>query len=48
MKDETYNYFWERWQKEKEEWRKKGVNSFSGFVTKVLYEMIEREKTHTQ
>ena len=44
VKEEVYDYFWDLWQKNKEEYRKKGITSFSGFVTKLLYEMIEKEK----
>ena len=42
VREEVYNYFWEKWQKNKEKYRKQGITSFSGFVTKLLYEMIER------
>jgi len=44
VKEEVYDYFWDLWQKNKEEYRKQGITSFSGFVTKLLYEMIEKEK----
>jgi len=44
VREEVYNYFWDLWQKNKEEYRKQGITSFSGFVTKLLYEMIEKEK----
>ncbi|RJS93668.1 hypothetical protein CW705_01450 [Candidatus Bathyarchaeota archaeon] len=44
VREEVYNYFWDLWQRNKEEYRKQGITSFSGFVTKLLYEMIEKEK----
>jgi len=44
VKEEVYDYFWDLWQRNKEEYRKQGITSFSGFVTKLLYEMIEKEK----
>jgi len=48
VKEEVYDYFWQRWQQEKEKYRKQGITSFSGFVTKLLYEMIEREDQRTR
>jgi len=44
VKEEVYDYFWDLWQRNKEEYRKQGITSFSGFVTKLLYEMIGKEK----
>jgi len=46
----VYDYFWEKWQEKKEEYRiKYGITSFSGFATKLLSEMLDeyeaREKT---
>lgn len=42
VREEVYNYFWRKWQENKEKYRKQGITSFSGFVTKLLYDMIER------
>lgn len=40
--EKVYNYFWEEWQKVKEEYRlKHGITSFSGFITQRLYELME-------
>jgi hypothetical protein len=42
--DDVYNYFWNKWQQSKEEYRAKhGIRSFSGFVTKFMNDMIELE-----
>ena len=42
VREEVYDYFWRLWQENREEYRRRGITSFSGFVTKLLYEMIER------
>ena len=44
VREEVYDYFWNLWQKNKEKYIRQGITSFSGFVTKLLYEMIEKEK----
>ena len=44
VREDVYNYFWNIWQKNKEKYIRQGITSFSGFVTKLLYEMIEKEK----
>jgi len=44
VKDEVYDYFQGRWLKEKDEYREQGITSFSGFVTKLLFEMIKQEE----
>jgi hypothetical protein len=42
--DDVYDYFWNKWQQSKEEYRAKhGIRSFSGFVTKFMNDMIELE-----
>jgi hypothetical protein len=28
-----YDYFWDKWQKEKDKWMLQGIMSFSGFCT---------------
>lgn len=38
---DVYNYFYERWLREKSELKVKGIRSFSGFVSYVLTQMIE-------
>ena len=47
LREEDYNFFWSLWEKQKEELKKKGVRSFSAFVTMKLYEAIERDEQHT-
>jgi predicted CopG family antitoxin len=44
VSDEVYDYFQSEWEKQKKELRKHGVNSFSGFVTKMICEALEKEK----
>jgi len=45
VRDEIYNYLWEKWQKNQSEYRlKHGITSFSGYVTRILYEALEKEK----
>ena len=40
--EEVYNYFFKKWLEHREEYRLKyGISSFSGFCTKLLYQMIE-------
>jgi hypothetical protein len=42
--DDVYEYFWNKWQRSKDEYRAKyGIRSFSGFVTKFMNDMIELE-----
>lgn len=41
---EDYEYFKQEWSKIKEKCRKRGITSFSGFVTYRLNELIEQEK----
>lgn len=45
---EDYEYFKQEWRKLKENYRKKGITSFSGYVTYRIYEMIEQDKKHNQ
>lgn len=45
VKQEIYNFFLEEWRAHENEWRMKGVTSFSGFCTKMLYEMMQRIKS---
>jgi len=45
----VYNYFRDKWEKNKEEYKiKYGVTSFSGFVSRILYDLVQREKKSTQ
>ena len=47
--EDVYEYFREKWEKNKKEYKiKYGVTSFSGFVSRILYEMVEREKQSIQ
>ncbi len=42
--DDVYDFFWKKWEQLKDEYRAKyGVRSFSGFVTKVMNDMLELE-----
>lgn len=43
IRQEVYDKLWKIWQSKKEEYLKQGITSFSGFVTKYLYELLERE-----
>jgi len=45
VREEVYNYFWEEWQTAKKKYPlEKGITSFSAFVTKRLYDLIQQEK----
>jgi hypothetical protein len=44
MRTESYEHFKQEWSKLKEEYHKKGVTSFSGFVVCRLNELMEQEK----
>jgi len=47
VKDEVYAYFFKEWQKVKAEYAVKyGITSFSGFISKRLYDLIQQEKKH--
>lgn len=48
VRDEDYEYFWRLWQSKKDELRKKGVRSFSAFVTMKLYEALELDEKRTR
>lgn len=43
---ETYDYFFRKWKKDKEKYRLEcGITSFTGFVSKMLNQVLkEREK----
>lgn len=44
VKESVYQYFKCQWDKRAEEYRlKHGITSFSGFITKRLFEMMEEE-----
>jgi len=45
VSDKVYDYFMKEWLKKKEEYGLKyGIRSFSAFVTKRLYDLMEAEK----
>ena len=45
VKAPVYDYFWNEWKKRAEEYRlKHGITSFSGFITKRLFALMEEEK----
>jgi len=47
VKDEIYEHFWSLWKKNEGEYRKQGITSFSGFVTMLLYKMIQEEESRS-
>jgi len=45
VSEDVYQFFWKEWQRRKQEYKLKyGITSFTGFVTKLLYELIQKEK----
>lgn len=45
VKDEVYDYFFKEWEKVKAEYAlKHGITSFSGYISKRLYDLIQQEK----
>lgn len=42
--EHIYTYFWQEWQKRREEYSRRGVRSFSGFVSMLLTEMLEEKE----
>jgi hypothetical protein len=46
--EEDYAYFKQEWLKLKEEYRKKGITSFSGYVTYRLHELIAEDEKHNR
>ena len=45
MKAEVYDYFFKEWLKVKEEYAiKKGIHSFSAYITYTLAQLMEEEK----
>ncbi len=48
VKAEVYDYFFKEWLKVKEEYAiRKGIHSFSAYVTYQLSQMISEEKKHS-
>ena len=45
VSETVYNKFFDVYQKNKEDLLMKGVNSFSGYVTYMLEEMMQKDKT---
>ena len=49
VKAEVYDYFFKEWLKVKEEYAiKKGIHSFSAYVTYQLSQLINEDKKHTE
>jgi len=48
VKEEVYDKLWAIWEENREEYLRQGITSFSGFVTRYLYELAEREERRTQ
>jgi len=48
LREEDYTFFMDLWEKRKGELRKKGIRSFSAFITRMLYEALEREEQYTR
>lgn len=47
--DDVYNYFHDEYLKRKKQRRlQEGVTSFSGYITKRLYELMQQEKQRNQ
>jgi len=48
LPDEIYEFFFQKWEKNKAEYKAKyEVTSFSGWISKILSEYIERDKKGT-
>ena len=43
VREEVYEQFKQEWRKRKEEYVKKGITSFSGFVASFITELLEKE-----
>jgi hypothetical protein len=49
VKAEVYDYFFNEWLKVKEDYAiKKGINSFSAYITYRLAQLINEDKKHPQ
>ena len=48
VKDSDYEFFKNLWETNKLEYRKKGITTFSGFITSILYEALEKDKKRTE
>jgi len=49
VKDDVYDYFYKEWLKVKDKYAlEHGITSFSGFISKRLYDLIQQEKKHTR
>jgi len=48
IRDEDYDFFKQLWDENKAKLRKQGITSFGGFVTKMLYEALERDEKQAQ
>lgn len=48
VREEIYNELMQQYEENKEELLKQGITSFSGYVTRFLYDALERvaEQTH--
>ena len=45
VQEKVYDHFWQEWQKVKDEYAvKKGIRSFSGYISYRLSELMEQEK----
>jgi hypothetical protein len=44
VKAEVYDYYFNQWLKVKDEYTLKGIQSFSAYITHILFELMEQEK----
>lgn len=47
VSEKVYDFLYKEWLEKKEEYRlKRGITSFSGYITKRLNDLIEQDKKH--
>lgn len=47
MPQEIYEFFYKRWKRDKERYRlEHGITSFTGFVSKLLNDMLQEYERH--
>lgn len=47
MPEEDYRFFWDLWEAQRDDLKKRGVRSFSAFVTMKLYEAFALDERST-
>lgn len=49
VSDQVYDYFWERWSENRKKIvLKHGVSSFSGYLTRILYDTMRRDEAQSR